>query len=609
MSYTGSWVWDVHAAAPVYWSAEMYRIHGHDGVSGPPSIDAYRAPYGPESWSGWLAAVQKSVQDRTELDFDCRLVLSNGLVKEVRITGRPVAGVADKVTEIIGSTAEMNGLPRGCSIHTQTAEDPLLPVIDLIPGLVWSARRDGSLEYCNRVWLDYTGFTAERAMDWGWTEAIHSDDLTKVRQYWLSILETCKPGEIEARLRRFDGEYRWFLFRARPHLDNSGRVVKWYGTNTDIEDQKQAADSLRESELNFRLIVDTIPALVCTMTAKGEVELVNQQVLNYFGKTLEELKNWAFIGAVHEDDLDRVIAQWRHSVESGDPYDIEHRIRKADGVFRWFHVRGHPLRDSEDHIIRWYVLLTDIEDGNRARQALLKSQTRLARMSQIMTVAELSASIAHEVNQPLAAVLANAGACLTWLSGTPPNLERARATAEKIIRDTNSAAEVVRRMRALFRQTPPATVLSDMNDEIREVLSLIGNEFRDADIVVETQLQPDLPAIMVDHIQIQQTLINLMHNAIEAMQDVMDGPRRLSIVTQCDAVDILVQVSDSGCGISNPASIFDAFFTTKENGMGMGLAICRSIVEMHGGRLWAAANENAGTTFSFTLPLHPDVAI
>ena len=166
-------------------------------------------------------------------------------------------------------------------------------------------------------------------------------------------MSTCEPGEIEARLRRFDCEYRWFLFRASPHLDSSGTVIKWYGTNTDIEDRKRAEDALRESELNFRLIVDTIPGLVCTMSASGEVELVNQQVLRYFGKTLEELKNWAFIGAVHEADLEGVLQKWRHSVETGDLYDIEHRIRRADDVFRWFRVRGLPLRDSDNRIIRW----------------------------------------------------------------------------------------------------------------------------------------------------------------------------------------------------------------------------------------------------------------
>jgi C4-dicarboxylate-specific signal transduction histidine kinase len=275
----------------------------------------------------------------------------------------------------------------------------------------------------------------------------------------------------------------------------------------------------------------------------------------------------------------------------------------ADGEYRWFQVRGAPLLDRDQRVLRWYAVITDIEEAKRAREALLRSQARLARMSQITTIAELSASIAHEVNQPLAAILANANACLAWLSADPPNLARARATAGKTIGNADSAAEVVRRMRALFKQSPPAIALSDMNDTVREVLNLIGNEFRDADITVETELAADLPVIAVDRIQVQQVLINLAHNAIEALEGVTGRPRRLSLVTQCDGVDILIQVRDGGRGIANPALIFDPFFTTKDNGMGMG----RSIVEMHGGRLWATANKDAGTTLSFTLPLHPDV--
>ena len=985
MSHTGCWVWDVRSAAPVYWSAEMSRICGRDPVRGLPSVDEFRAIHALEDWSDWLAAVRRSVQDRTDFAIECRLVIPNGDVRQVRITGRPIAGAANEVTEIIGSTALVTGLPADGLAQSRTEDAPLLPMIDLIPGLVWSALRDGSNEYCNRTWLDYTGHTVEKARGWGWIESVHPDDLERLRQYWLSVVATCEPGEIEARLRRFDGEYRWFLFRARPHLDSSGTVIKWYGTNTDIEDRKQAEDALRgserelrqlveaipalvwrgtaegdldytnwrlanylgktaaelthgqwaelvhpddreatverwqqsvtdaspyqdiyrlrradghyrwveslgdpvkdgrgrvlrwyglltdiedrkraedalrESEQHFRRIVDSIPALMCTMTAAGVVETVNRPILDYFGRTVEELRDWAFNGAVHEDDIERVVAQWRYSIESGTAYDIEHRIRRADGVYRWHHVRGQPVRDAENRILRWYVLLTDIEDrrraeeairtserelrqlvdhvpgyiatanargehdyankklvdytgasnedtfglgfidtihpdeqkfvqtewlrcatsgqpmdiqhrlrrfdgayrwfhvrvepfldvdrnvirwyglltdihdrklaeeavrasetrlrlitetipailtsrddqgkldyvnrrledyigksgqeiidswvslihpddresllrvwrdsqetgeryeldyrmlgangeyrwfqvrgaplldqegrvlrwyavitdieeARRAREALLKSQTRLARMSQITAIAELSGSIAHEVNQPLAAILANANACLAWLSGDPPNLERARGTAEKIIRNANSAAEIVRRVRALFKQTQPALVLSDINDTVLEVLNLIASDIRDADIGVDTELAPDLPMIAVDRIQIQQILMNLARNAIEAMEGVRDRPRKLSLVTRCDGVEILMQVRDSGCGIANPASIFDPFFTTKETGMGMGLAICRSIVEAHGGRLWATPNEGAGTTFSLTLPLHSDAA-
>jgi len=256
------------------------------------------------------------------------------------------------------------------------AQDARL-VVDTIPTLAWSARSDGSADFFNQRWLDYTGFSAEQARDWGWTVALHSDDLNGLVDYWRSVLASGEPGEIEARLRRFDGVYRWFLFRATPSFDNDGRVVKWFGTTTDIEDRKRAEDALRSNEQNLRLIIDTVPGFVCTLNAAGEVELVNRQVLEYFGKTAEELKNWATSDAVHPDDLPRVIDAWRRSVETGQPYVLELRQRRADGVYRWFQSRALPARDMEGRITGWYMLLTDIDDRKRAEDALRTNEQSL----------------------------------------------------------------------------------------------------------------------------------------------------------------------------------------------------------------------------------------
>jgi formate hydrogenlyase transcriptional activator len=250
-------------------------------------------------------------------------------------------------------------------------------VFDAIPTLAWSARSDGSADFFNRRWLDFTGLSVEQARDWGWTVALHPDDLKGLVDYWRSVLASREPGEIEGRLRRFDGVYRWFLFRATPSFDDDGAVVRWLGTNTDIEDRKRAEDALRARELNFRQIVDTIPGFVCTLSAAGEVELVNRQTLEYFGKTTEELKNWATSGVVHPDDLPRVIDVWRHSVETGEPYVLELRQRRADGVYRWFQSRALLARDAEGGITGWYMLLTDIDDRKRAEEALRSNEQSL----------------------------------------------------------------------------------------------------------------------------------------------------------------------------------------------------------------------------------------
>src|SRR5258705_11724399 len=247
--------------------------------------------------------------------------------------------------------------------------------------MVWSAAPDGSVDFFNPRWLDYTGLSPDQSRDWRWTAAIHPDDLSRLTDSWQSILVRGESGETEARLRRFDGAYRWFLFRANPVRDESGKIVKWYGINIDIEDRKRVEDGLRASELSWRQIVDSIPGFVATTSAMGEIEFLNRQLLEYFGKTPEELKNWALIDAVHPNDLPRVIETWKKSIEAGHIYEIEHRCRRADGVYRWFQVRGLPVRDEKGLITAWYLLLTDIEDLKKAEEALQSSERDLRQIT------------------------------------------------------------------------------------------------------------------------------------------------------------------------------------------------------------------------------------
>jgi PAS domain S-box-containing protein len=257
--------------------------------------------------------------------------------------------------------------------HFGKAEDIRL-VVDTIPGLVWSTRPDGAAEFFNRRWLEYTGLSAEQALDWGWKVATHPDDLPRMLETFHDALNLGRPFEVEGRFRRWDGKFRWFLFRGNPLLDESGKIVKWYGTNTDLEDRKRAEEALRASETNLRLVVDSIPGLVCTMSAAGEVELLNRQLLEYFGRTAEDMKNWATSDAVHPEDLPRVLAAFGRSIETGEPYDIDHRCRRFDGTYRWFQVRALPVRDAERRITGWYVLLTDIEERKKAEEKLQRSE-------------------------------------------------------------------------------------------------------------------------------------------------------------------------------------------------------------------------------------------
>ncbi len=478
-------------------------------------------------------------------------------------------------------------------LHTEE----LSLIVETIPGLVWCAAPDGELNYLNRRILDYTGTSFDAWAHLGWTNFLHPDDVEPTVSAWSRAVATGRPYDNQCRLRRSDGIYRWFQVLGQAARENKGGVTRWYGLLIDIDDRKKMEEALRANEQDLRLIVDTIPALVCTMTSRGRLGSVNQQAIDYCGYAPTDSS------AIHPDDIDKVNARWRHSVETGEPHDVDLRLRRFDGVYRWFHVRGLPLRDAEGHILRWYILLTDIEDRRRAEEALRSSETRLSRATQTATVGEFAAAIAHEINQPLAAVVANGHACLRWLSVQPPGLVKAQEAAERIVRDGTEAGEVVRRIRALFKHAPVDKIDLDLNEVIAEVLRLLSGERTRRGVSVETDLDKDLDPVAGDRVQLQQVVFNLLLNGIEAMDSVLDRPKKLFIRSKRHTPEtVLVEIRDSGVGLKDPEKVFEAFFTTKENGMGMGLAVCRSIIDAHHGRLWAASGEGAGTTFSFTVP-------
>jgi PAS domain S-box-containing protein len=738
-------------------------------------------------------------------------------------------------------------------------------VVDALPGLVWTALPDGQIDFLNERWREYTGVSVGEACGRGWQAAIHADDLPKLLERWRFILDSGEPSELEARLWRNDGVSRWFLFRFCPLADPSGQILKWCGIASDIDDRKRTEEGLRIRSGDFRSIADSIPALIALMTPAGAVEIVNRHALEYYGVTLDELKSWAVNDTVHPDDLPIVVAAWMQSIGTGEPYDIEHRIRRADGIYRWFRVSGLPARDSEGHIVRWCVLQTDIDDRKRAEEELRRGEARktaildsaldcivtidhegcitefnpaaertfgyprdqvigkhladtiippslreqhrrgftrylatgeervlgkrieltalradgsefpvelaitriradgppsftgylrditerklaeqelqrseaflaegqrlgrtgsfswrldtgeirwseevyrifevdsdlpvtldligsrvhpedlplmadmveraqagkdfeyahrlllpdkrvkylhltahgtrtsagqlefigavqdvterrlseealgklrseLAHMTRITSLGALTASIAHEVNQPLSGIVTNASTCLRMLAADPPNVDGARETARRTIRDGNRASEVITRLRALFGKKDAPTELVDLNEATREVVALSLSELQGNRVVLRIELVDDLPPVIGDRVQLQQVILNLVRNASDAMSGVEDRPRQLLIGTERDGEDsVRMAVQDTGIGIDplNVERLFDAFYSTKSAGMGMGLSVCRSIIESHHGRLWAAANDGPGATFSFSIPRAPEGA-
>ena len=389
-------------------------------------------------------------------------------------------------------------------------------------------------------------------------------------------------------------------------MTNDGHKV-FTGFIRDISEKKKAEEALRASERDLSLTIETIPGLVWCASPDGELNYLNHRILEYTGSTPDAWAQSGWTGFLHPDDAEPSAHSWSRAVATGEPYDTQCRLRRASGVYRWFHALGQAARDSQGRVTRWYGLLIDIDDQKNVEEALRSNEMRLSRATRTATVGEFAGSIAHEINQPLAAVVTNGHACLRWLTNQPPDLDKAYEAAERIVRDGKEAGEVVRRIRALFKHVSLETINLNLNEVIAEVLHLLGGETTRRSVAVKTELADDLPAVLGDRVQLQQLIFNLFLNGIEAMDLVLDRPKRLLIRSKRQGQEAMVEIQDNGMGMDDPEKAFEAFFTTKENGMGMGLAICRSIVEAHHGQLWAESGKGAGTTFSFTLPAQASV--
>jgi len=362
--------------------------------------------------------------------------------------------------------------------------------------------------------------------------------------------------------------------------------------------------TLQSSEDRLRRVIDTIPAHVWSTRPDGSVDFINQRWLESTGLSVQDALGWDWASVVHPEDLARFVAEWHAALAAGEPMESEARLRRADGDYRWWLIRNVPLRDELGNVIKWYGTSIDIEDRKRAEEALRQAQTDLARVSRVTTMGELTAALAHEVNQPIAAAVTNANTCLRWLTRDHPDVEEARAAAMRIVKDGTRAGEIIKRIRLLFQKGTSQRELVDVNEVIREMIVHFRSEATRYDVQIRTALALDLAQVMADRVQLQQVLMNLMLNGMDAMKD-MDGTRELAIKSQrAENEQVLVTVSDTGVGLPQQQAeqIFKAFFTTKSHGTGMGLSISRSIIESHGGRLWADDNSPRGASFCFTLP-------
>lgn len=354
---------------------------------------------------------------------------------------------------------------------------------------------------------------------------------------------------------------------------------------------------LHRKEKDLRHVVETIPAITWTALPDGSVDFFNRYWQEYTGlSAAAAISGWQ--AAIHLEDLERYREKWQASLETGKPFEEEARFRRTDGQYRWFLTRAVPLRDPRGKILKWYGIVADIEERERLRQL----EAELAHINRVSMLGELTASLAHEIQQPIAGAITNANACRRWLTRDRPDMEEANAAIKRIERDAKRAADIITRLKSFYKKgTPPQSESVNVNQIAGDMLVLLRNEANRHAIVMRMELSADLPKVRADRVQLQQVLMNLMLNGIEAMKETGGD---LTIRSQREDRQVLIAVSDTGVGlpVDKKDQIFNSFFTTKTEGTGMGLSICRTIIETHGGKLWAEAGEPSGAVFKFTLP-------
>ncbi|MEY9325267.1 PAS domain S-box protein [Sinorhizobium fredii] len=610
VAHVGYWERDLGTDC-LTWSEETYRIFGLAPRAGAlVSLAEAVERIHPEDRSIWSKTAAKAVRGESRYDLEYRIIRPTG---ELRI----VHSQADLTRDLSGRPRSMFGTIQDITERKRVeealrdSEEQWRAVFENNPTMYFMVDATGVIVSVNPFGAEQLGYTVDELIGRPVQDIFHEADRDAVQRHAAACLEHLgRAMSWELRKTRKDGSMLWVRETARSMVMKKRPVILI--VCEDITERKRAEEAARRSEEELREVIETVPAMVWTALPDGRVDFINRRWQEFTGLSLDETSRagWEPEARFHPDDLDQYMSKWRASLATGRPFEAEVRIRRAaDGEYRWWFESAVPLKDERGSILKWYGFLVDLEDRKRAEEALQQAQAELAHVTRVTTMGALTSSIAHEVNQPLSAVVTNANAALRWLASQPPDIEEALQTLRRIVRDGHRAGEVIGRVRGLLKKTATATAPVDLNGLVEDSIALLHGEARSHRILLRTELARDLPPVAGDRVQLQQVILNLVMNGIESMKKVADRPRELVIRSRPAASGtVLVAVLDTGVGLEpeNAERVFEAFYTTKAEGLGMGLAICRSIIEAHGGRLWAEATEPQGAVFQFTLPSDPD---
>jgi PAS domain S-box-containing protein len=608
LTRTGSFGWSVQSGE-IRWSDETYRIFEWDPKTKPTLAMILQRTH-PEDVAFVTETVERVSREQKDLDFEHRLFMQDGSIKYIRVVAHAVKDKSGEV-EFVGAVMDTTEGKRAEN-KLRRSEESLLEAQKLSHMGSW--RHDvasGAIEVSPEI---YRMHDIKPDEDPSNTEfffgKFHPEDRKRVVDLFEKSETEKTELEVDYRIVLADGTIKYLHTIGRPVLNESGDLVEFVGTAMDLTAARQAEEALRRSE-NYlaeaqRLSHTGSWALVPGMR---EIRYMSEECYRLMGFDSHDgpLRFEMVLQRLHPDDQARI----REVVETADReksnFELDYRVVHPGGEIRDIHAVGHPVLSPSGELVELVGTVIDITERKRAeeeRERLRQAQADLARVNRVTTMGELTASLAHEVNQPIGAAVTNASTCLRWLAGDTPNLEEARAAAMRVVTNGRRAAEIIGRVRQLFKKGGTERELLEVNEVVREMIVILQGEAARQNIVATMDLAEDLPEVLGDRVQLQQVMMNLIMNSIDAMKGV-DGTRELAINSRLvENEEILVSVSDTGVGLppQQADQIFNAFFTTKLHGTGMGLRISGTIVESHGGRLWAENNSPRGATFHFTLP-------